>query len=228
MKQLIEKIKEKFKKLDIGTVLRTVLFYLSLANEIVAIIGKTTYAQAEWYQWLSVSLLAVTAIIAWWYNNDYTEMATIARDIFDALKDGVIEKDEIKHILEKIAQKKIEIKEEEHTEEQHEEHTEEHTEEPKEEPVEEKPIEEKPVETSGFPVLIETRNATATEHPATVENGEKFHVEIKADEGFGWREGYGYACVMGSEQQKVVIKGNTLVIDIEAVTGKITIFAVAQ
>ena len=232
--EFIEKVKAKIKMVDWGTILRTALFYLSLANEVVACIGKTSFASAEWYQWLSLGLLAATGIVAWWYNNDYTNFAVIARDIFDALKDGVIEKTEIKAILEKIAEKKTEkpqteteteteTKPEEAHEEAHEEtHEETHEE---EKPVEETHEEEKPVEPEEdvFPVQIEVRNAKIGEYPKTVKKGEKFHVEIECE-----TEWVAAAFYMGATKQYPAINGKKYIWDIEAVDGKITAYAVAK
>lgn len=95
----MKKIIEFFKKFDKGAFCRTVLFYLSLINEIVAIIGSTTFAQSPIYQWVSLGFLAVTGILSWWYNNDYTSMAKLAGQVLEFLKDGRLTEEEVKELL---------------------------------------------------------------------------------------------------------------------------------
>ena len=109
----MKKIIEFFKKFDKGAFCRTVLFYLSLANEIVAIIGSTSFAQSPIYQWVSLGFLAVTGILSWWYNNDYTSLAKLAGQVLEFLKDGRLTVDEVKQLLKYPTDKDKEVKEEE-------------------------------------------------------------------------------------------------------------------
>ena len=109
----MKKIIEFFKKFDKGAFCRTVLFYLSLANEIVAIIGSTSFAQSPIYQWVSLGFLAVTGILSWWYNNDYTSLAKLAGQVLEFLKDGRLTVDEVKQLLKYPTEKDKEVKEEE-------------------------------------------------------------------------------------------------------------------
>jgi SPP1 family holin len=95
----MKKIIEFFKNFDKGAFCRTVLFYLSLINEIVAIIGSTTFAQSPIYQWVSLGFLAITGILSWWYNNDYTSFAKLAGQVLTFLKDGRLTEDEVKQLL---------------------------------------------------------------------------------------------------------------------------------
>ena len=97
----MKKILEKIKSLDKGTILRTILMILTLANQIVALIGKSSFASADWYQWLSFGLTLAVMLVSYWYNNDWTKLAQKARDIFDAMKDGKITEEEADKLLEK-------------------------------------------------------------------------------------------------------------------------------
>jgi len=110
----MKKIIEFFKKFDKGAFCRTVLFYLSLINEIVAIIGSTTFAQSPIYQWVSLGFLGITGILSWWYNNDYTSFAKLAGQVLEFLKDGRLTEDEVKQLLKYPTENgKNEVKEDE-------------------------------------------------------------------------------------------------------------------
>lgn len=88
-----------------GTILRTVLLVLAIANQIVAVIGMTSFASVVWYQILSVVLTATTAFISAWKNNDFTYFARLSSAVLHALKDGKIEENEVKDLLEKACNK---------------------------------------------------------------------------------------------------------------------------
>ena len=93
------KIIEKIKSIRKGTLVRTILQILAYINQIVALIGQTTFASAVWYQWVSFVLTLVVTIISYWYNNDWTNFAKVSSEIFDMLKDGKITEDEVKNFL---------------------------------------------------------------------------------------------------------------------------------
>lgn len=95
----MKKFIEWLKSLDRGTVFRTILWILALANQAIAIIGITSYASAEWYQWLTAGITFVTTAITWWYNNDFTSAAQWGTRVLEALKDGVITEEEVKDLL---------------------------------------------------------------------------------------------------------------------------------
>lgn len=97
----MKKIIEKIKSLKFGTILRTILQILAYANQIVAIIGRTSYADAAWYQWLSIGITIAITILSYWYNNDWTKLAQMSGSVFDMLKDGKITKDELKDFINK-------------------------------------------------------------------------------------------------------------------------------
>lgn len=97
----MKKVLEKLKSLDKGTILRTILMILTVANQIVALAGKSSFASADWYQWLSFGLTLAVMLVSYWYNNDWSKLAQKSRDIFDALKDGKITEEEANKLLDK-------------------------------------------------------------------------------------------------------------------------------
>lgn len=97
----MKKLIEKFKQVDFGTWLRTILQILVYVNQIVALIGSTSFADNPWYQWISLALSIIITTITYWFNNDWSSIAMEARDVFDMLKDGKITKEEIDSFLSK-------------------------------------------------------------------------------------------------------------------------------
>lgn len=89
------------KKIDKGTIIRTITLILALANQTVAIVGATTFASAAWYQVLSIVVTIATALFTAWKNNDFTHFAQLGSSVLHALKDGKITEDEVKELLEK-------------------------------------------------------------------------------------------------------------------------------
>lgn len=89
------------KKIDKGTIVRTVTLILALANQTVAIVGATTFANAVWYQALTIAVTIATALFTAWKNNDFTRFAQLGTDVLRALKDGKITEDEVKELLNK-------------------------------------------------------------------------------------------------------------------------------
>ena len=97
MRKLIEKIKT----LDKGTVIRTIVLVLALSNQIIAILGATSFANAAWYQIFSIVVTIATALFTAWKNNDWTYFAKLGTGVLRALQDGKITEDEVKELLEK-------------------------------------------------------------------------------------------------------------------------------
>lgn len=96
MIDLIKKIKD----FGTGTLVRTILFYLALINEVIAAVGRTSFASAVWYQWVSLIFVVVTAVFTWWYNQDFTSLARLAGKVLDDLQDGKLSKDEVEQLVE--------------------------------------------------------------------------------------------------------------------------------
>ena len=97
MKNIIAKIKS----LDKGTICRTILQFLAYVNQIVAIIGSTTFTNAMWYQILTVVLTIAVTAVTYWYNNDWTNFAQLSTDVYDMLKDGEITEEELNEFMKK-------------------------------------------------------------------------------------------------------------------------------
>lgn len=97
----MKKLFEKLKSIDKGTIIRTILQILAYANQLVAVSGRNTFASSPVYQWISLIVTVVITAIAYWFNNDWSKFAIMARDIFDMLKDGKITKEELSAFIEK-------------------------------------------------------------------------------------------------------------------------------
>ena len=91
----MKKFFEKFKMRDKGTIVRTILLVLSIANYILALIGKTCWGTGPVYEWISFGIFLVMTLISYWYNNNWTGFASLAEDIFNMLSDGKITSEEL-------------------------------------------------------------------------------------------------------------------------------------
>lgn len=87
------------KKIDKGTICRTILQLLVYINQGIAIIGSTSFAQSITYQWISFAVTVLITAMTYWYNNDWTSIALCCRDVFDALKDGKLTKEEVETFI---------------------------------------------------------------------------------------------------------------------------------
>lgn len=97
----MKKIIDKIKSLDKGTIIRTALLICAYINQIIALIGMTSFASSPIYQTITVIItIAVSALTAW-KNNDFTHLAQLTGALFSALKDGKIEEDEVQSLLDK-------------------------------------------------------------------------------------------------------------------------------
>lgn len=76
------------KKTDIGTITRTVLIIIALINQGLVIAGKNPlpFEDDQIAQVISFGFTTVTAIIAWWKNNNFSQEAKEAQHYLDALK----------------------------------------------------------------------------------------------------------------------------------------------
>lgn len=97
----MKKIIEKIKTLDKGTIIRTIALTLALANQAVAIIGATSFANAVWYQVFSLVVTIAMSLFTAWKNNDFSYFAKLGTGVLHALQDGKITEDEVKELLEK-------------------------------------------------------------------------------------------------------------------------------
>ena len=95
------KLINKIKSLDKGTIIRTILFICAIGNQVVAVVGMTSFASEPWYQILSLVFTAVISIVTAWKNNNFTYFAQLSGELLKALKDGKITKEEVIELLEK-------------------------------------------------------------------------------------------------------------------------------
>jgi SPP1 family holin len=97
----MKKIIERIKNIDKGTSIRTLVLIVTIINQVVAFISQSS----GWYLGLSITALVISAVIAWWSNNDITPAAQLATKILNAMQDGKISADEVKELLDKQKQK---------------------------------------------------------------------------------------------------------------------------
>lgn len=91
----------KIKQLDKGTICRTILQFCAYVNQLIAVIGSTSFAQYPWYQWISFGVTLVVTAVSYWYNNDWSNGAILSSEVFDMLKDGKITTEELEEFLKK-------------------------------------------------------------------------------------------------------------------------------
>lgn len=101
MKQFIAKIKDKLATVDKGTIIRSTTLVLAMANQVIAIIGASTFANSVWYQIASVVVTVISSLVSAWENNDWTYYAKLGTGVLDALEDGKITVDEVQELLDK-------------------------------------------------------------------------------------------------------------------------------
>ena len=95
MKNIIEKLKQ----VDKGTIIRSAALVVSILNNIAAVIATACGANTIAYLVIASVATVVSALIAGWENNDWTEAARLGTGVLDALQDGKITKDEVEALL---------------------------------------------------------------------------------------------------------------------------------
>lgn len=83
----IERI-TNMKKIDNGTLTRTIVLVLALINQGLVMAGKNTlpFQEEEMTQFISFVFTTATALAAWWKNNDFTNEAKTATKIMQNQK----------------------------------------------------------------------------------------------------------------------------------------------
>lgn len=78
------------KKLDAGTVARTIVLFIALLNQIFAISGIAVLDinENDVYQLISLLFTVVSALASWWKNNSFTEEAIESDKLMKELKGG--------------------------------------------------------------------------------------------------------------------------------------------
>lgn len=70
------------------TIARTIVLFLALANQILAIFGKETFpiTEDQVYQVVSLVVTIGASVWAWWKNNSFTKKAIEADKVLTQLK----------------------------------------------------------------------------------------------------------------------------------------------
>lgn len=76
------------KKTDVGTITRTFLIIIALINQGLLIAGKNPlpFEDDQIAQAISFGFTAITALAAWWKNNNFSQEAKEAQKYLDDLK----------------------------------------------------------------------------------------------------------------------------------------------
>ena len=80
----------KNNNISAGTVARTAVLGLALANQILSACGKPLLPidSAQLEQWVTAGLTSAAAIWAWWENNSFTKEALAAEQLSGAAEEG--------------------------------------------------------------------------------------------------------------------------------------------
>ena len=72
------------------TIARTIILFLALLNQILAVAGKEIlpFAEDDIYQIVSLLATFLSAVTAWWKNNSFTKAAIEADTYKDELKEA--------------------------------------------------------------------------------------------------------------------------------------------
>lgn len=76
------------KKIDAGTVTRTVLLILAIVNQALVLFGKNTlpFTDDQISQFISLAFTIITSAMAYWKNNSWTKEAKEAQGYLNSLK----------------------------------------------------------------------------------------------------------------------------------------------
>ena len=76
------------KNVKVDTVVRTIVLIIALANQVLAIAGKSAFPVTEDQVYQGVTLIATVAasVWAWWKNNSFTKAAIEADETLTKLK----------------------------------------------------------------------------------------------------------------------------------------------
>lgn len=100
-KEAVEQKSVVSAKVQKGTVLRTVALIAAIINQVIAVLGSSSFASSPWYQIASLVATAATAAISAWENNDWTFYARVGTGVLDALEDKKITIEEAEELLRK-------------------------------------------------------------------------------------------------------------------------------
>lgn len=77
-------------KITSGTIARTIVLFLALVNQILTMRGIQTIpiAEGDINTLIATGFTVVTAVIAWWKNNSFTQAAIRGDEVKNALQEG--------------------------------------------------------------------------------------------------------------------------------------------
>ncbi len=77
-------------KIKADTIARTIVLFLALINQILAVAGKEVlpFAEDDVYQIVSLLATFISAVTAWWKNNSFTKAAIEADTYKDELREA--------------------------------------------------------------------------------------------------------------------------------------------
>lgn len=83
-----DNMKVDLKNVTADTWARTVVLFLALANQMLAIFGKGQIAitEDEVYQLVSVIATIIATLSAWWKNNSFTQAAQVSDQMMKDIK----------------------------------------------------------------------------------------------------------------------------------------------
>lgn len=72
------------------TVIRTIVLFIALLNQILAVMGKEAFpiTEDQVYQSVTLVITIIAAVWAWWRNNSFTRHACLADDYLAELNEG--------------------------------------------------------------------------------------------------------------------------------------------
>ena len=93
----MEKVINKIKEVDNGTIARTVAVIGVLINQFLVIFGKEKlpFTEDEIYQGVSMVLSVGATLWAWWKNNSFTAEAQAGDNLKNALKEGTVKVEDL-------------------------------------------------------------------------------------------------------------------------------------
>lgn len=76
-------------KISADTIARTIVLFIAILNQILAILGKNRLeiAESDIYQIVTLIFTIGSAVWAWWKNNSFTQNALKADEFMKELKD---------------------------------------------------------------------------------------------------------------------------------------------
>lgn len=75
-------------KISADTIARTIVLFIAILNQILAILGKNRLeiAESDIYQIVTLIFTIGSAVWAWWKNNSFTQPALKADEVLKELK----------------------------------------------------------------------------------------------------------------------------------------------